>query len=631
MRKPNIVVIMADQLAPQFTGAYGHPAAKTPHMDSLAARGMRFDAAYCNSPLCAPSRAAFMSGQLISRIGAFDNASEFPASVPTFAHYLKGLGYRTCLSGKMHFVGPDQKHGFEDRVTTDIYPSDFAWTPNWNANEERIDKWYHNMQTVKESGVAVATFQTDYDDEVEFAARRWLIDRGRDRGAGDDVPFCMVASFIHPHDPYVAKHEFWDLYADDEIEMPGMTRAPDEQDPFSRRVMDGIEASTVPLTDEEVRRARRAYLANVSYFDSKIGAIVKALKDIGELDDTIVIVTSDHGDMLGERGLWYKMTFFEHSARVPLIMAGPGVAMARPGTHARWSISCPRSSNLRAGRSAFRMGSSTGVRLCRSHEARPICADEAIGEYCAEMTPSPVFMIRRGSLKYIHCDADPPQLFDLSTDPNEIENLAERPEWSVTARSLAEEVAARWDSEALRRQVLDSQRSRQCAERGNGGGGRAKRGTSTRIAMRQTNTCATTWTGQWRPRVIAFHQRTSRPRQNELSPCKCRHRCDRQFGQKRFDGSTCVAACAGSISASIEGAVDTMAPTRTERLYGFVPTTCNADSRVRPAKSGRGIRGRSGSERAFLAVHDWIYGGLLATGYLPSPIRKLMTVRFSIP
>ena len=112
-RPPNIVLIMADQLAPQFTGAYGHPVVKTPHIDALAARGMRFDAAYCNSPLCAPSRFSFMSGQLISRIAAYDNASEFSAAVPTFAHYLKVLGYHTCLSGKMHFVGPDQMHGFE--------------------------------------------------------------------------------------------------------------------------------------------------------------------------------------------------------------------------------------------------------------------------------------------------------------------------------------------------------------------------------------------------------------------------------------------------------------------------------------------------------------------------------------
>ncbi|MEC7139797.1 MAG: sulfatase-like hydrolase/transferase, partial [Pseudomonadota bacterium] len=142
-RAPNIVLIMADQLAPQFTGAYGHPLVKTPHIDALAARGMRYDAAYCNSPLCAPSRFSFMSGQLISRIAAYDNASEFPASIPTFAHYLRLMGYRTCLSGKMHFVGPDQMHGFEERVTTDIYPSDYAWTPDWELPDERIDKWYH--------------------------------------------------------------------------------------------------------------------------------------------------------------------------------------------------------------------------------------------------------------------------------------------------------------------------------------------------------------------------------------------------------------------------------------------------------------------------------------------------------
>ena len=112
-KRPNIVLIMADQLAPQFTGAYGHPLVQTPHMSSLAKRGTRFDAAYCNSPLCAPSRFSFMSGQLVTRIAAYDNASEFPASIPTFAHYHKMMCYRTCLSGKMHFVGPDQLHGFE--------------------------------------------------------------------------------------------------------------------------------------------------------------------------------------------------------------------------------------------------------------------------------------------------------------------------------------------------------------------------------------------------------------------------------------------------------------------------------------------------------------------------------------
>ena len=460
MTQPNIVVIMADQLAPHFTGAYGHAVARTPHIDALAARGMRFDAAYCNSPLCAPSRFAFMSGQLISRIAAYDNASEFKASVPTFAHYLKILGYRTCLSGKMHFVGPDQKHGFQDRVTTDIYPSDFAWTPDWEAADERIDKWYHNMQTVKESGMAVATFQTDYDDEVEFAARRWLIDRGRDRAAGDARPFAMVASFIHPHDPYVAKPEFWDLYSDDEIDMPEVTLRPEEQDPFSRRVMDGIEASYVPLTDEEIRRARRAYLANVSYFDSKVGAIVKAIEDIGETENTIVIVTADHGDMLGERGLWYKMNFFEHSARVPMIAAGPGVAMGSAPNACSLVDLLPTFVDLAGGDPAMLGEPIDGRSLVPLLRGEADAVDEAIGEYCAEMTPYPVFMIRRGPLKYIHCDPDPPQLYDIGRDPLEKVNRARDPDYAEAATGFAAEVAARWNSEALRADVIRTQKSR---------------------------------------------------------------------------------------------------------------------------------------------------------------------------
>jgi choline-sulfatase len=460
MSRPNIVVVMADQLAPHFTGAYGHPVAKTPHLDALAARGMRFDAAYCNSPLCAPSRFAFMSGQLISRIAAYDNASEFKASTPTFAHYLKALGYRTCLSGKMHFVGPDQKHGFEDRVTTDIYPADFAWTPDWEAHDERIDKWYHNMQTVKESGVATTTYQIDYDDEVGFAARRWLLDVARDKAMGNEAPFMMVASFIHPHDPYVARPEWWGLYSDDEIGMPAFVPPLEDLDPHSRRVMDGIEASYKPLSEEEVRRARRAYLANVSYFDSKIGEIVKTLEEIGELENTIVIATADHGDMLGERGLWYKMNFFELSARVPLVMAGPGVARGAAANACSLVDLMPTFLDI-AGASMDVLGEPIDGRslmpLARG-EADPV--DEAIGEYCAEMTPAPVVMIRRGPLKYIHCDLDPPLMFDVKADPLETTNLVDDPAHAAQAAAFAQEVAARWDGEALRRRVIATQKSR---------------------------------------------------------------------------------------------------------------------------------------------------------------------------
>ena len=460
MRRPNILVIMADQLAPQFTGAYGHPAAITPHMDALAARGRRFDSAYCNSPLCAPSRFSFMSGLLVSRIKAFDNAAEFPASVPTFAHYLTRLGYRTCLSGKMHFVGPDQKHGFEERITPDIYPSDFAWTPNWEDHATRIDRWYHNMSTVKESGQAVATFQTDYDDEVDYTARRWLIDRGRDRAAGDDRPFCLVTSFIHPHDPYVAKPEFWDLYEDVEIPMPEVEIPLDAHDPFARRVMDGIEASDVPLTAEEVARARRAYLANTSYFDSKVGAMVKALEDIGELENTLIVVTSDHGDMLGERGLWYKMSFFEHAVRVPLIVAGPGVQQGTSGNACSLVDLLPSFLEVAGGSEADLGAPIDGRSLMPLARGEPDAKDEAIAEYCAEMTPWPVYMIRRGALKYIHCAFDPPQLYDLDADPLEKTNRAGDPAYAAAVEGFAAEVATRWNCAALREEVLASQKAR---------------------------------------------------------------------------------------------------------------------------------------------------------------------------
>ncbi|MEM7213345.1 MAG: sulfatase-like hydrolase/transferase, partial [Pseudomonadota bacterium] len=137
MTQPNFLIIQADQLTSQVLSAYGHPVAKTPNIDRLAGRGSVFRNAYCSYPLCGPSRMSMMTGRLASRIGAFDNASEFRSEMPTFAHYLRAIGYRTVLSGKMHFVGADQLHGFEERLTTDIYPGDFYWTENLESRDEK--------------------------------------------------------------------------------------------------------------------------------------------------------------------------------------------------------------------------------------------------------------------------------------------------------------------------------------------------------------------------------------------------------------------------------------------------------------------------------------------------------------
>ena len=453
MTQPNIVVIMADQLAPQFTGTYGHPIVQTPHMDALASRGTRFDAAYCNSPLCAPSRASFMTGQQISKIAAYDNASEFASTLPTFAHYLRRAGYRTCLSGKMHFVGPDQLHGFEERLTTDVYPADNAWTPDWTKPDERMAHWYHNMDAVRQAGPAATTFQYEYDDEAVFLARRRLFDYAMS-GTG---PFAMVVSLIHPHDPYVARPAFWNLYDHDAIDMPQTGPA---EDAHSRRLGDAIEASKDQMSEAEVRNARHGYYANVSYFDSKVGEIVQALEESDQLDNTVVIVTSDHGDFLGERGLWYKMSFLEHSGRVPLLVAGPGVRQQIRDEPCSLVDILPTLREI-AGDNAPLGMEVDGVSLWPTLTSGETTQSEAIGEYCAEGAPgAPVFMIRRGRFKYLHCKLDPPQLYDLATDPWERTNLADDPAHAKVAAAFAAEVADRWDSEAITRDVIENQKRR---------------------------------------------------------------------------------------------------------------------------------------------------------------------------
>ncbi|MEZ4632122.1 MAG: choline-sulfatase [Deinococcales bacterium] len=456
---PNILLVMADQLAPQFTGAYGHPLVKTPHMNALVQRGMRFDAAYCNSPLCAPSRFSMMTGKYISKIGAYDNATEFPSSLPTFAHYLNIMGYHTSLSGKMHFVGPDQLHGFQERVTTDIYPADYAWTPDWERADERIASWYHNMDSVKEAGLAATGFQHDYDDEVFFFAKRKLFDYAREQ----QQPFCLVASFMHPHDPYVARAEYWNLYDPAEIDMPKLGLADVEPDALSQRLLEGMEATKVSISAQEIRQARQAYYANTSYVDAMLGELIHTLKVTKQLDSTVIIVTADHGDMLGERGLWYKMNFFEHSARVPLIMAGPGIKQGTVPNACSLVDLFPTLLDIASSTGQVKPGladATDGHSLWSLAQGKSDKHDVAIGEYCAEMTAYPVLMIRRGPYKYIHCASDAPMLFDLAQDPDEQHNLAKLPNFANLVQDFTEAVQKHWNDEVLRQKVIASQHQR---------------------------------------------------------------------------------------------------------------------------------------------------------------------------
>lgn len=457
----NILVLMADQMTPSSLRAYGNRVSKTPRIDALAAQGVVFDSAYCASPLCAPSRFALMAGKLPSAIGAYDNAAELPAQTLTFAHYLRAAGYRTVLSGKMHFCGPDQLHGFEERLTTDIYPADFGWVPDWERPEVR-PSWYHNMSSVLEAGPCVRTNQLDFDDEVTFTVRQKLYDIVRERQAGSDTrPFCMVASLTHPHDPYAIPSAYWDRYRDEEIDLPRTTLTLEESDPHSRRLRHVSETDRTPPTEQQVRNARHAYYGALSYVDAQFGAILDALDATGLADDTIVIVTSDHGDMLGERGLWYKMTFFENAARVPLIVHAPKAFAPR---RVKASVSTidllPTLAELATGNRATTWPDPIDGRSLVPHLNGDGGHDETFGEYLAEGAIAPIVMIRRGAYKFIHTSVDPDQLFDLEADPQELKNLASDPAHAKTVEAFRAEIRQRWNLDALHREVLASQRRR---------------------------------------------------------------------------------------------------------------------------------------------------------------------------
>jgi choline-sulfatase len=455
--QPNILFIIADQLAAQFLSAYGHGLVKTPNLDRLAKSGVVFENAYSSSPLCAPARATIMNGLLPSRTGAYDNAAEFPSSIPTWAHYLRLQGYQTCLSGKMHFVGPDQLHGLQERLTTDIYPADFGWTPNWRLKQERIDWWYHNMTSVLQPGIAEITNQLEFDDEVAFLAVRKIYDYAR---FTPDKPFCLMASFTHPHDPYAARAKYWNLYKDEEIDLPRVAAiSHNDLDAHSRRLYDVSAMQEYTVTEADIRAARHGYYANISYIDDLVGQLLDALEATGKLDNTVIMFTSDHGDFLGERGLWYKMSYLEPAAHIPLIISAPKHFKARrveePVTLADILPTIVDVATQGKGELARNIDGRSLYPLLNG--AAENLDATAWGEYLAEGTVAPMYMLRRGPWKFIHCPTDPDQLFNLVDDPNELNNLAEtRP----LATKFRAEVEAKFDIPKINDAVLESQRAR---------------------------------------------------------------------------------------------------------------------------------------------------------------------------
>jgi len=469
MKKPNFLFIMADQLAAPALATYGDKNVISPAINALAEEGVVFENAYCNFPICGPSRASMHAGRLPFSIGMHDNASEFMASIPTFAHYLRDLNYRVELSGKMHFVGPDQYHGYHTRHTTEIYPANFAWTVDWSKGRE-FRPTNLTMAPVIESGSCIRTLQMDYDDEVAYNGTQAIYDLARQK---TDQPWMLTVSFTHPHSPFVISDEFWDLYKHEDIPLPTVPPiAVEAMDHLSRNLHYCQGRHEFTVTDEHRRNAKHAYYGMISYIDRKIGALRDALTNCGMADDTVIIFAADHGEMMGERGMWYKQHFFEWAAHVPLIFHAPG----------RWSPSrvtencstidiMPTLLDLANDKPFVEyVDPIDGNSLVNAlNNDTSSLKDIAISEFAADGSTGPSRMVKKANLKYMDLEGEESLLFDLKTDPHELKNLIAEPDYAESAAELASICEADWSRKEMYETIYTNQRRRLKVHQATGG------------------------------------------------------------------------------------------------------------------------------------------------------------------
>ena len=452
---PNVLLVMTDQLVPFLTGAYGHPVVQTPNLDRLAAAGIRFDAAYTPYPLCAPARAAFMTGRYASTLGCYDNAAPLPSDQPTIAHYLGVAGYETVLSGKMHFIGPDQLHGFRHRLTTDVFPAGMDWVPIEDPEGKFVRGGHAHGYVPPNVGPTTWTKFLSYDEEVQFRALEYLRERAR---LQREEPFFLVVSFHHPHDPFLLTPELWDIYDGAEIEVP---RYPETIDysAMDRWANDAHATDEVDFTPENLRALRRAYYGLVTYVDRKLGELLSVLEQTGQRDETIVIFTSDHGDMLGERRMVQKRVFYEWSVRAPLVVAlpnGRGAGSTRADPVSLLDL-VPTLLDVAGVEQRLPLD---GVSLLDVQAERVI-----VSEYHVEKVRAPCFMVRTRRYKYVYVHEHDDQLFDLDADPGEWRNLVR--ELPDVAAELRDVILAQFDPDAIAADGEASVRRRDLIRRAN--------------------------------------------------------------------------------------------------------------------------------------------------------------------
>ena len=453
--RPNLLYIHSDQHSPHITGCYGNDVVETPNLDRLAAGGVVFDNAYCCSPICVPSRMSMLSGRHPFHNEVWTNEHVLDSSIPTIAHAMGAAGYRPELVGRMHALGPDQLHGYAARFVGDHSPNHPGNPGPDRGNLEGTAG--PERRSVERSGAGQSGYQV-HDEEVTAVTISRLNQLGVQKRAGLlKEPFSLSVGLMLPHPPYVARQEDYDRYA---AAMTPPRKPPppaDKEHPFLHwwRQSTGIETTN----DDDVRRARAAYAGLVYRTDAMIGQILEALA-ANQLDDnTMIVYTSDHGDMQGEHGLFWKHVFYEESVRVPLIVRWP-VRIPAGRRSERVVSAVDVAATMLDALDAPALPNSAGRSFLPQIDGRtdiPGWEDVAFSEYCTDKfgPPEGAFqrMIRRDEWKYIYYHGHPSQLYNLREDPDELVDRSSDPACRSVLQELQGEVLREWDPEWVRQKM----------------------------------------------------------------------------------------------------------------------------------------------------------------------------------
>lgn len=451
--RPNMLVIMSDQHSPHVLGSAGDPYVRTPHLDALASNAVAFNNTYCASPLCVPSRMSFLTGRHPSDINVWTNPCLLDPDTPTFAHALTLAGYDTVLCGRMHFAGVDQHHGFSRRLVGDVSGARDESQPLFENKIPRHTSG-QDARSVRDAGPGRTSYIA-FDDDVTRSARDYLRQRQNQQTA---APFCMVVGYLLPHNPYVCPLTLFEEYME-RVDIPDVPAAELESlHPAMRQWREVRDVNS--LTREEIRRARAAYYGLVTYLDQQIGQVLAALSESGLADDTIVVYTSDHGEMAGEHGMWWKESFYEASVKVPMLWSGRGLGQ---GTKIERPVSL-----LDVAPTLLAMGEAEPLPGCRGRSLLPLLMgasstssdDEPIFAEVMVRGVSAARMIRRGRWKLIYYHGfEHPQMFDLVTDPQEQHDLGQSQEHTAIREQLRAEVLDGWSGQRVTEETANREQA----------------------------------------------------------------------------------------------------------------------------------------------------------------------------